>query len=183
MIEAKFNQALLVVDIQNDFTGQQAKMPVDQFQSDEIIKNINKLVECAQRLKLRVVYIGNEYNFFDPLNIFRNFAAIQGSEGAKLDPRLVVSNLNYFSKKTGDAFSNPELRVFLKQNDISEVLVTGVYAEACILQTTKGALRNGFYVKVVADAIGTKSQEKRKRCLDEYRKMGVEVVETDKFMY
>ncbi len=62
------------------------------------------------------------------------------------------------------------------------MVVTGVYAEACILQTTKGALRNGFSVKVVADAIGTKSQEKRQRCLDKYKKMGIKVVETDKFI-
>jgi Isochorismatase family len=46
MVEAKFNQALLVVDIQNDFMGQQAKMPIDQLQTDEIIENINKLREC-----------------------------------------------------------------------------------------------------------------------------------------
>jgi nicotinamidase-related amidase len=182
MVEAKFSEALLVVDIQNDFTGQQARMPVDPLQADEMIENINKLIEHAQQLKLLVIYIVNEYTLFDPLNIFRNFAAIQGSEGAKLDSRLIVSNQNYFPKKAGDAFSNPELTSFLKRKGISEVLVAGVYAEACILQTTKGALRNGFSVKVVADAIGTKSQEKRQRCLDEYRKMGIEVAETDKFI-
>ncbi len=69
MVEAKFNQALLVVDIQNDFMGQQAKMPIDQLQTDEIIENINKLIERAQQLELSVVYIGNEYKFFDPLNV------------------------------------------------------------------------------------------------------------------
>lgn len=62
------------------------------------------------------------------------------------------------------------------------MLVAGVYAEACILQTTKGSLRNGFRVKVVADGISTKIQEKRQRCLDKYRKMSVEVVETAKLM-
>lgn len=45
MLEAKLNQALLIVDIQNDFTGQKAKMLVEKLQAHEIIANINKLVE------------------------------------------------------------------------------------------------------------------------------------------
>jgi hypothetical protein len=35
-----------------------------------------------------VVYDGDEYSKFDILNIFRNFAAIKGSEGANQDNRL-----------------------------------------------------------------------------------------------
>jgi nicotinamidase-related amidase len=183
MAEPKSNQALLVIDIQNDFTGQQAKMPIDKLQADEIVGNINMIIKHASQIELTVVYVGNEYKSLDPLNIFRNFAALKGSEGSKLDPRLVIINQNYFSKTTGDAFSNPQLITFLRQNKISEVLIAGVYAEACILQTVKGSLRNAFRVKVVSDAIGTKSKEKRQRCLDRYQKMGVEVIETNRLMH
>ena len=183
MVETQLNQALLIVDIQNDFTGQQARMPVEKSQASEIISNINSLVGYAQQGEWVVIYIGNEYSSLDPLNIFRNFAAIRGSEGAKLDPKLAVINQNYFSKKTENAFSNPELLTFLKQNKINEILVTGVYAEACILQTIKGGLRNGFRVKAVANGIGTKSQRKRQNCLDKYKKLGAEVVDTNQLIH
>jgi nicotinamidase-related amidase len=177
MPQVTINQALFIVDIQNDFTGPHAKMPIDKAQADEIIENINKLIEKTQRLRLTVTYIGNEYSLFDPLNIFRNFATIKGSEGANLDPKLMVINQNYFTKSKSDAFSNPELIKFLKKNEIGEVLVAGVYAEACILQTIKGAIKNGLHVKVLADGIGTKSQEKRQMCLKRYKEIGAEVVE------
>jgi nicotinamidase-related amidase len=183
MLEDRFKQALLVVDIQNDFTGQQARMPIERLQANEIIANINKLVEKAQLLELLVVYIGNEFSLFDPLNIFRNFAAIRGSEGAKLDSALVVINKNYFPKRIGDAFSNPELIAFLKRNSIDEILVAGVYAEACILQTLKGALRNGFHVKVLADGVGTRSHKKRQICFGKYSNMGAEVIFTNQLIH
>ena len=98
MSQSIINSALLIVDIQNDFTGVNGKYPIDRSQSDEIINNINKLINNAQQLNLTVVYIGNEYSLFDPLNIFRNFSAIAGSDGAKLNPKLTVKNKNYFTK-------------------------------------------------------------------------------------
>jgi nicotinamidase/pyrazinamidase len=183
MVGTQLNKALLVVDIQNDFTGQKARMPAEKSQANEIIRNINNLVGYSQYNEWVVIYIGNEYSSFDPLNVFRNFAAIKGSEGVKLDPKLAVINQNYFSKKTEDAFSNLELLTFLKQSKINEILVTGVYAEACILQTIKGGLRNGFLVKAIADGIGTKSQKKRQSCLDKYKKLGAKVLDTNQLIH
>jgi nicotinamidase-related amidase len=172
------NSALLVVDIQNDFTTKNGKYPIDLSQADEIISNVNKLINHAQQLNLTVIYIGNEYSLFNPLNIFRNFAAIVGSEGAKLDPRLTLINQNYFPKSTGDAFSNPDLIKFLNQNDIDEAIVVGVYAEACILATVKGAIEQKLRVKVLADGIGAKSQGKREIYLEKYKKIGAEILDT-----
>ena len=56
MVETQLNQALLVVDIQNDFTGQQARMPVEKSQANEIIRNINNLVGHAQHNEWVVIY-------------------------------------------------------------------------------------------------------------------------------
>ncbi len=179
MVQTQLKQALLVIDIQNDFTGDRARKPIDRIQADEIIGNINKIIERAHLLDLTVIYIGNEYSFIDPLNIFRNFAAIKGTEGAKLDPNLKIIDRNYFSKQTRNAFSNPALNTFLKQNGIGKLLITGVYAEACILRTIEGGLQNGFQVEIIADCVGTVSIEKRQACLHKYKKMGVKIVETD----
>ncbi len=176
------DRALLVIDIQEDFTGQQAKLPIDRTQANEIVGNINMLIDRARVLGLTIIYIGNEYSMFDPLNIFRNFAALKGSEGAKLDPKLKIIDCNYFPKQTGDSFSNPELAIFLKQQNIRKVLLTGVYAEACILQTVKGALKNSFQVVAIADCIGTKSFSKRQICLEKYRQMGAKIETTDRLI-
>jgi hypothetical protein len=52
------------------------------------------------------IYIGNEFGKLDPLNIFRNFSAIRGTDGCGLDARLRMVGDIYFSKEEGDALSN-----------------------------------------------------------------------------
>jgi nicotinamidase-related amidase len=174
--ESAINCALLIIDIQNDFTSRDGKYPIDISQTDEIISNINKIINNAQQLGLTVIYIGNEYSLFNPLNIFRNFAAIVDSEGAKLDPRLTLINQNYFPKSTGDAFSNPDLINFLNQHNLNEVILAGVYAEACILATVKGAIKHKLRVKVLADGIGAKSQGTREIYLEKYKEIGAKIL-------
>ena len=78
------NKALLVLDIQNDFTGDRAKMPVDGQQVGTVIKNLNKIIDRAKDIGLTIIYIGNEYSKFDILNIFRNFASLKGTAGAQV---------------------------------------------------------------------------------------------------
>ena len=89
-------EAILIVDIQNDFTGENAKMPVDKNQAVQIITNLNKLIDKTDTLKTEIIYIGNEYSKWDVLNIFRNFAAIKGTNGTNLDERLHEVNKLYF---------------------------------------------------------------------------------------
>src|SRR5215510_5472962 len=92
-------KAMLIIDLQNDFTGQNAKMPVDRNQATQMISNLNLIIDKSKELNLTVIYIGNEYSKYDILNVFRNFAAIKGTEGSKMDHRLHVATNNYFSKK------------------------------------------------------------------------------------
>ena len=91
-------KALLIIDIQKDFTGENAKMPVDSKQATQMIANLNRIIDKSKDLNLTVIYIGNEYSKFDILNIFRNFAAIKETDGIKMDNRLHVVTKNYFSK-------------------------------------------------------------------------------------
>lgn len=164
-------KALLVVDIQNDFTGENAKMPVDSSQATEMITNLNKLIDKSHELDLTVVYIGNEYSKYDFLNVFRNFAAVKGTDGIKLDNRLHIVSGNYFSKQKGNAFSNPELDKFLKAKNINEVYIGGLYAEACIYQTTKGAITNNYLTTILIDCIATKTEAKRNKMITKYEKL------------
>jgi nicotinamidase-related amidase len=173
-------KAILIVDIQNDFTGENAKMPVDSNQATQMIINLNKIIDHSKELGLIVVYIGNEYSKFDILNIFRNFAALKGTDGIKMDNRLHVVTENYFSKQKGNAFSNPELDKFLKHKNISEVFIGGLYAEACIYGTTKGAIRNNYLTTILTDCIATKTEVKRNKMIEKYEKLGVKTITSNR---
>ncbi len=172
-------KAILIVDIQNDFTGQNAKMPVDSIQGTKMINNLNKIIDKSKELDLTVIYIGNEYSKFDILNIFRNFASIKGTDGAKLDERLHISTKNYFHKTKGNAFSNPNLVKFLKEQNITEIFIGGLYAEACIYATTKGALKSNYKTTVITDCIATKTEKKRIKMIKKYKQIGAETIEQE----
>jgi nicotinamidase-related amidase len=152
-------KAILVVDIQDDFTASNAKMPVDSLQAVQMIENLNRIIDKSKETEVTVIYIGNEYGKYDLLNIFRNVAALKGSDETKMDKRLHIVSKNYFSKHKGNAFSNPELDKFLKDNNITDVYIGGLYAEACIYATTKGAIRHKYTTTVLTDCIATKTEK------------------------
>ena len=170
--------AILIVDIQRDFTGANAKMPVHPAQAAQMIANLNQLVSHVDHSWAEVIYIGNEYSKWNPLNVFRHFAAIKGTEGTQLDERLRVVTDVYFSKSQGDAFSNPALNAYLQTAHVDKVFVSGLYAEACICATVKGALRNRYRVYVLKDCIATKSDAGRAKAVRQYERMGAKVVQS-----
>jgi nicotinamidase-related amidase len=169
-------KALLIIDVQNDFTADNAKMPVDKKQAAQMIANLNCLIEDATAKNLLVVYIGNEYKKLDPLNLFRNFAALEKTNGAKQDERLHVVNENYFAKRKGNSFSNPALHSFLQKQKVEELLIAGLYAEHCVFNTIKDALKHNYKPTVLTDCVATKTDLKLEATIDKYVKLGVKTL-------
>jgi maleamate amidohydrolase len=172
------SKALLVIDIQQDFTGPAARMPVDPQQASRMIENVNLLSSTFAASGWPVVYIGNEYSVWNPLNVFRNFAAIKNTPGIQLDERLQGAKAVYFSKSQGNALSNSNLVSYLNAQKINKLYVTGLYAEACLLATIRGAIRHQFSVTAVTDAIATKTEAKRQKMITQYAQLGALVVPT-----
>ena len=81
--------ALLVLDIQKDFIGDQVRMSVAKHQIEPMLEKVNTIIEQFNSHGIPVVYIGNE---FEPhqwvTNFFRKNAAIKGSKGVELDEEI-----------------------------------------------------------------------------------------------
>lgn len=60
-----------------------------------------------------------------------------------------------FSKRVGDAFSNPELVAWIEAQGADEVVLLGAQTDQCVAATVTGALAAGLKVTVVADAHST----------------------------
>jgi maleamate amidohydrolase len=144
-----------------------------------MVEAANRMIRAADSLGLEIVYIGNEFSAWDiPANWFRRNASIAGRPGARLDDRLVVINDRYFSKRQGDAFSNPRLGAFLQSRDVRHVILAGVYANACVRCTARGALKRGYRVTVLRDAVAAASDAKREAALRKMQRQGVEVADS-----
>lgn len=171
--------ALLVIDVQKDFMLPQGKLPIDQAQAGNIIRNLNELLPVVVRHQIDVVYIGNEFKKSATVaNWFRNHAAIENSAGAKLAEGLNVVSTNYFAKNRPDAFSNGEFDRFLREKKISKLIISGVFADQCVLATIKGAINRQYEVYALADAIGAKTDKHLARALRKYKQLGVNVLDS-----
>ncbi|WP_323655513.1 isochorismatase family protein [Lysinibacillus xylanilyticus] len=54
-------QALMVLDIQNDFLSNQARIPVANHQIELILKGINDLIRRAEKPNVPILYIRKEF--------------------------------------------------------------------------------------------------------------------------
>lgn len=117
----------MVLDIQNDYLSNQARIPVAKHQIESILKGINDLIRRAEISNVPILYIRNEFERKQILsNILRKFTALKASKGAEMDKRLLKAEGVHFSKNKADAFSNPSLMKYLNNNGIHELIVTGV---------------------------------------------------------
>jgi len=148
-------KALLVIDVQEDYTGLKGKQPSLYKNIEPQLAAINGLIDKASKSGARVIYIRQ---IFDDNVISRLLGGrtIEGKPGTELDSRISVVSRNDFTKKRSDAFSNPRLDDFLISNQVNEVYLVGLDAAYCVYNTARGALNRGYKVKVVKDAIMTR---------------------------
>lgn len=175
LIAAPRGTCLLLLDLQRDFLAKNARFPIAREQIETVVAVNNRLVEAASSRHWKIVAIYNSYSPWDLQNLFRSFAAIRNSSGAEIDARVNVTDIPRFSKTEGNAFSNPSLNEFLRSQDVGSVVLTGVFAEACVLRTARGALRQGYKPIVVEDGVGGGSAESKSRALKTMSAEGIEV--------
>jgi nicotinamidase-related amidase len=165
--------ALLVLDLQKDFLQPTGRLPIYSQQVGPLLEATNHRIQTAAEEQTPIVYIVNQFDPFDLNNLFRNFSALRGSPGSALDPRVIVPpGAPIVPKRAPDAFTNPRLTTLLASWSARRLLITGVFADACVAATATSALRKGFEVAVAADSVGAASDQARDRALSRLRSKG-----------
>lgn len=156
----------MILDIQNDYFSDQARMPIAKHQIESTLNGINDLIKRAEKSNVPILYIRNEFERTQLFsNLLRKFTAIKGSKGAELDKRLLKAEGVYFSKNKADAFSNPSLITYLNNNGINDLIITGIFIEGCVTATVEGALARNFTVTVVEDAVAGATDQSKEAAL------------------
>lgn len=171
--------ATLLMDLQVDFLSPiGARMPVDPSDALRVINVANAVLAGKLASTSLPIFIVNEFPKLARIgNFFRRGAAVVGTPGANLDPRLTPkAGVRSFSKSSPSAFSNPDLEPFLKANAVRQLYVIGVFAEGCVRATAIEGVRKGFDVVVPLDAIGTNNEIKRKFAKWAMRRAGVTLI-------
>ena len=153
-------QALIVVDVQNDFCPGGA-LAVSR--GDEVVAPLNNLIdEFLERGA--PVYKSRDWH---PTTT-KHFAAyggiwpvhcVQNTYGAEFHPALRDDpRITLISKGLGDtdcysAFDETDLATQLYQQNVEEVVVGGLATDYCVKNTVLDALKYGFRVKAVENAM------------------------------
>jgi len=165
--------ALLIIDIQEDYTGPHAKKPYRD--GDRIVQAANELLAQAVTKGVLVVYIQNVFD--NPvMSLFTGGINAPGAPGTAMDRRLLkVPGAPTFAKGRSDAFSNPRLDTWLRVNRVARLLITGLDAAYCVNSTARGALNRGYRVTLYLDGIATESGTSIENLAHGWRAAGAQV--------
>lgn len=147
--------ALLVIDIQEDYTGPQAKKRYRD--GDRIVAAANALVVQAREKGVKIVFIQNVID--NPLiQLLAADINAPGAPGTEMDHRLMRDpETKVFTKNRSDAFSNSEFDWYLRENQVGQVFLVGLDAAYCVNATALGALNRGYRVTLFSQGLATES--------------------------
>ena len=178
-------RALIVVDVQNDFCPG-GSLAVER--GDEVVAPLNRLIK-EFLARGEPVFKSRDWH---PART-KHFAAyggtwpvhcVQNTRGAEFHPELLDDpRIQIISKGTGDedsysAFDGTNLADLLRERGVTEVFVGGLATDYCVKNTVLDALREGFKVKALTEAMRAVNLQPGDdaRALEEMRRAGAEVI-------
>lgn len=156
----KDNTLLLVIDLQE-------KLMPAIYKSDRIIKNSACLLKVFEMYGIKKI------------------ATEQYPKGLGQSVDEIKENLddeNIFSKTSFDAITD-EVSSYLKENKITNVIITGAETHICVYQTARRLLFEGYKVFVVEDAVSSFNKEQKDLGLKAMSDMGASLVNTEMLMF
>lgn len=152
---------LFVVDIQERLAPAVAG-------ADAVIDRTRILVEAANRLGVPVV------------------ASEQYPQGlGHTDPRLqpLLERALVLPKTAFSAAADPEIARQVAALGRDQIVLAGMEAHVCVLQTAIGYRATGREVAVVADAVGSRLPERKALALERMRGHGIELVDSEMVVF
>jgi nicotinamidase-related amidase len=170
-------KALLVIDMQIDYIDENGKFPIEKSQINNLIEAINNIIADLNDNDYQIIYMRNIFRKNDIKNVYRNFAVIEGTAGAEIDPRINIVSDNIFDKYTPNAFSNKRLENFLISNQINELYVCGVMADECVYETALSAFNRGYMVHYYANAVGSSNIKNIENAIEKLKNKGINIID------
>lgn len=160
-IKLREKDALIIVDLQNDFCpGGALAVP----EGDKIVPVLNAYIERFSNSKSLIVatrdwHPENHISFAEQGGIWPKHC-VQNTKGAEFHPDLklpsdsiIVSKATEPDKEAYSGFDGTNLDKLLKGKGVTRLFVGGLATDYCVRATVLDALRLGFCVFLLLDAI------------------------------
>lgn len=155
------NSALLIVDIQERI------LPA-MFEHELFLENSLKLIKGIKILQIPI-YFTEQY----PKGLGKTVNVIKEE----------LEGLTPFEKMTFSCIGVENLLDELQNRNIKKVILIGIEAHVCVLQTALDLIANGFQVFLPADAVTSRKKQNCKVALRRMEKHGVEITLTESVLF
>jgi nicotinamidase/pyrazinamidase len=175
--------ALIVVDVQNDFMPG-GSLGVDE--GDVVVPLINRLVPLFEHVVYTRDWHPVDHVSFDDPPEYRDGSwpahCVQGTRGAEFHRDLKVADGSLIVSKGDDpraeAYSgfqatSVDLAGWLREHGIERLMVAGLATDYCVRATALDAVRAGFEVRLVEDAVRGVAADSSRDAFEEMRRAGV----------
>lgn len=143
------NKAVIVIDMLNDFVTGALANPA----GEEITPKIAGLLEHARNQGWMVVFANDAHLPGDYEEKVWGPHALAGTPGAAVIPELAPQEGDIeLPKRFYSSFFETGLESLLRQNGVTEVILTGQHTNICVRHTSSDAFNNGFEISVPRDA-------------------------------
>ena len=161
MLIERHKSCLLVVDVQEKLVPAMADPA-------SVIRNAGILMRAAARLGVPLV-VSEQYP--------------QGLGTTVPELRALAPESARIAKVSFSCAGDPALQQRVKEAQRSVIVIAGLEAHVCVLQSALGFQQAGYETVVVADAISSRAPASREAALQRLRENGVEVATTEMVVF
>ena len=147
--------ALLVLDMQKYFLDETSHAFVPG--AEAVVRNINKLLNYYSEKKYTVVFTKHLNNELDAGLMGKWWKELITVENplVEITEKLDTTKGIIINKSQYDAFYKTELKKFLAEKNIKQLVITGVMTHLCCETTARSGFVNGFDVFFTIDGTAT----------------------------
>ncbi len=192
-VEPGAGDALVVIDPQNDFLpGGSLAVP----KSGEILPVVNRYLELFRKREL-AVYVTRDWHPRDHCSFKPQGGpwpphCVQGTAGAGFAASLnilasdeVISKATNWAREAYSDFDGTGFAESLKAKDVRRLFVCGLATDYCVLSTVLDAIKLGFEVFLLTDAIRAVEVKPGdgERAINEMQKLGCRLLTLDRLAH
>ena len=183
MVELKGKKhALVVIDMLNDFIGEKATLRCEN--GEKIVPKIRQAIDFCHDYHIQVIHVQDAHRENDADFRVRPIHAIKGTWGSEFIPELQPEEDKgdyVVQKRRHSAFSYTDFDLFLREEGIDTVVLTGVWTNVCVRSTASDALYHGYNVIALSDATASQDEDMHRSGLRDMALFG-QIITTDEYI-
>ncbi|MCF6459667.1 cysteine hydrolase family protein [Clostridium sp. Cult3] len=153
--------AILIIDMLNDFANEKGSLYCPG--AGRITKNLQDLMKWVREREgddIQIVHIQEAHRENDADFRVRPVHAVRGTWGSDFIEELYPIEGEYIvPKRRHSGFAYTDLDLYLREENIDTVVVTGVWTNVCVRSTATDALARAYRVIALSDGCDSKTEE------------------------